>query len=84
MSGPVKYPLLKALHPDSSLILSKLAAMESADTDILKRSLLPGQKECLKTRADGTILDGHHRIYILRKRGVDVDVLPREIVERKD
>ena len=25
------------------------------------------------------MLDGHHRIYLLRKRGVDVDALPREI-----
>lgn len=45
------------------------------------RSLIPGQKDCLKTRPDGTILDGHHRIHILRQRGVDVDVdaLPREV-----
>jgi hypothetical protein len=84
MPGPPKYPPLKTLHPDSSLIISKLANMESADTDILKRSLLPGHKDWLKTRADGTILDGHHRIYVLRKRGVDVDALPREVIERND
>lgn len=33
---------------------------------------------------DGTILDGNHRIHVLRKRGVDVDGLPREIVARTD
>jgi len=33
---------------------------------------------------DGTIIDGRHRIHILRQRGVDVDELPREIVTKKD
>jgi hypothetical protein len=26
------------------------------------------------------MIDGHHRIKILRDRGVDVDALPREII----
>ena len=30
------------------------------------------------------VLDGHHRVHVLRGRGEDVDGLPREIVERKD
>jgi hypothetical protein len=47
-------------------------------------SLLPDQEEgCLKTRPDGTILDGHHRICILRRRGVNVDGLPRDIIEKE-
>jgi hypothetical protein len=66
--------------PDASLSPAKLGEMERRTTDVLKNSLLPGQKDSLKTRPDGTILDGHHRIYILRKRGVAVDLLPREIV----
>ena len=33
------------------------------------------------TRPDGTIVDGHHRIKILRDRGIDVNARPREIVE---
>jgi hypothetical protein len=32
----------------------------------------------LKTRSDGTILDGHHRIAILPERGEDIHQLPRE------
>jgi hypothetical protein len=75
---------LKSLHPDTSLSLAKLAEMVQRSTDFLKQSLVPGQRDCLKTRPDGTILDGHHRIYILRKRGVDVDALPREIVVKGD
>jgi hypothetical protein len=56
--------------------------MEKGSTEALLASLAPGARESLKTRPDGTILDGHHRIYVLRGRGVDVDRLPREIVEK--
>ena len=73
------YLPLKPLHPDSSLSPAKLAQMERLSTEALKHSLLPGQKDCLKARPDGAMLDGHHRIYLLRKLGVDVDALPREI-----
>jgi hypothetical protein len=84
MSNPPSDPPLRALHPDASLSPAKLAEMERRTTDVLQNSLLPGQKDSLKTRPDGTILDGHHRIYILRRRGVDVDSFPREIIVRED
>ena len=29
-------------------------------------------------KPDGTMMEGHHRIYVLRERGVDVDALLRE------
>jgi len=73
-------PPLRPLHPDSSLNAGKLAKMERLSTEALLGSLIPGSRDCLKTRPDGTILDGHHRIHILRQRGVDVDCLPRDIV----
>jgi len=41
-------------------------------------SLRPGQAGALKARADGTVLEGHHRLLVLRERGVDIDALPRE------
>jgi hypothetical protein len=50
----------------------------------LIRSLEPGQIGALKTRPDGTVIDGHHRIAILRDRGVDVDRLPREILVKSE
>jgi hypothetical protein len=84
MLNPRSDPPLRPLHQDASLSLAKLAEMERRTTDVLQDSLLPGQKDSLKTRPDGTILDGHHRIYILRKRGIDVDLLPREIVVKGD
>jgi hypothetical protein len=84
MSGAPPNPPLKPLHPDTSLSPPKLAEMERWTTDILLTSLLPGHNGCLKARPDGTILDGHHRIYVLKKREVNVDALPREIIVRGD
>ena len=80
MVDPAQYPPLKPLHPDSSLNTLKIARLERLSTEALLASLLPGQEGCLKTRREGTILDGHHRIHILRRRGVDVDGLPRDVV----
>lgn len=74
---------LKPLHPDTSLSPAKLNLIGRVPTEILLHSLLPGQKDSLKARPDGTMLDGHHRIKILRARGVDVDALPREIIVRQ-
>jgi hypothetical protein len=82
MVDPPQDPPLQPLHPDSSLNAVKLSRLERISTEALLASLLPGQEGCLKTRREGTILDGHHRIHILRRRGVDVDRLPRELVAK--
>ena len=74
---------LRSLHPDTSLVQSKLADFHKVPSDALKNSLALGQSHCLKTRPDGTILDGHHRICVLRSRGENVDELPREIVAKE-
>jgi len=60
MSSSSSKPPLTPLHPDTSLSLPKLSEMERGTTEALLNSLLPGKKDCLKTRPDGTILDGHH------------------------
>jgi hypothetical protein len=73
-------PPLKPLH--SSLIALKLQVFEKLTTEELMKSLLPGQEHCLKARDDGTILDGHHRVHVLRSRGENVDELPREVLDR--
>jgi len=73
-------PLLKPLHTE--LVGSKLIQLERIATEELLRTLKPGSAHCLKTRPDGTILDGHHRIHILRERGIAVDELEREIIAR--
>lgn len=77
-----KNPPLKSLHAEASLHASKLARIRKASTEDLVASLAPPHKDCLKTRRDGTILDGHHRVFVLRERGVDVDRLPRDVIEK--
>jgi hypothetical protein len=73
-------PALKPLHPDEALSSVKLVHFEGMTSQALKESLAPGQEHCLKARPDGTMLDGHHRIYVLRRRGEDVNSLPREVL----
>ena len=75
-------PALKPLHSDSSLIGSKLDKYSKLSDQELIASLKPGQPGSLKVRPDGTIVDGHHRIKILRDRGINVDALPREIIPK--
>jgi len=78
------HPPLRPLHSDTALSSPKLAELERLSTDAIRISLVPGRRDCLKARPDGTIIDGHHRIHVLRVRGVDVDALPREIVVKAD
>jgi hypothetical protein len=64
------------------LIGSKLDKYAKLSDQELFDSLKPGQQGSLKVRPDGTIVDGHHRLKILRDRGVDVNSLPREIIPK--
>lgn len=75
-------PPLKSLHAESSLIQLKLEQFRRLSTEELIESLKPGKTGALKTQRDGTMMDGHHRVEILRERGEIVDALPREIWER--
>jgi hypothetical protein len=63
---------------------SNLLKMGRLSTEVLLATLVPGEKGCLKTRPDGTILDGHHRIWVLRNRGIDVEILPREVIDKEE
>ncbi|MDQ3131825.1 MAG: hypothetical protein M3Q99_13840 [Acidobacteriota bacterium] len=75
-------PPLKFLHTESLLIELKLVYFRRISTEDLLESLNPEQEGALKTKPDGTMMDGHHRIKVLIERGIDVDKLPREIWER--
>ena len=70
------WPELKAIH--KHLKESVLEHWRKKSTDEIIASLKPGE-ESLKVKADGTIMNGHHRVAILRGRGVDVEQLPREV-----
>lgn len=74
-------PKLKPLH--GSLVSVKLAQLRKVPTALILASLEPGSPSSLKTRSDGTVLDGHHRLAVLQERGEDVERLPREIMERE-
>ena len=75
-------PPLKFLHAENVLIELKLEYFRRISTEDLIESLKPEKEGALKTKPDGTIMDGHHRIKILLERGINVDELPREIWER--
>ena len=79
MPEPPKSPPLKSLHLDNYLKADKLAKIEKLSTEEICTTVRTGD-HCLKTRPDGTILEGHHRIYVLHRRGVDVDNLPRNVI----
>lgn len=75
-------PPLKPLHADESLIDSKLEQYGKLSDRELIDSLTPGRPGSLKVRPDGTVVDGHHRIKVLRNRGIEVDSLPREVIPK--
>lgn len=61
----------------------KLETFRRLSSEVIRHSLMPYRPGALKTRPDGTVLDGHHRLTILLERGEIVDALPREIMERE-
>jgi hypothetical protein len=69
---------LKPLHSDASLSQPKLLSLRRLATQVLIESLRPGASGSLKVKPDGTMMDGHHRVFVLRERGIDVEALPRE------
>jgi len=79
----MKNPPLQPLHLASALSQAKLNHYAKLATEELIRSLAPGQPGALKTRPDGTVIDGH-RIAVLRERGVEVDQLPREVLAKSN
>ncbi len=80
---PQGAPPLKFLHSHGGLNNVKLNVFRRLSTVELIFSLAPGQRGSLRVRTDGTVLDGHHRLSVLSERGVDIDQLPREIIEKE-
>lgn len=76
-------PLLRFLHAETVLNRVKLEFFRGRSTQELVSSLAPGEPGALKARPDGTVLDGHHRLNVLMERGVDIQSLPREIMQKE-
>jgi len=79
----VAEPPLRLLHSEAILSKVKLDLLRRLSTAEIVESLRPGTPGALKTRPDGTVLDGHHRIVVLRERDVSVDALPREVLPQE-
>lgn len=77
-------PKLRWLHAQAALNRGKLTQLRRLSSDVITSSLAPGQPGALKVRPDGTVLDGHHRLTILEERRDDINLLPREIMEREE
>jgi hypothetical protein len=75
-------PNLRLIH-DEATIRSNPSFDYWNDRSIeeIVRSLRPETAMPLIVRADGTILDGNTRVWILRLRGYDVESLPRSVYE---
>lgn len=76
MDEPSQPPPLRLIHPRSSLREYKLVYFRTRPTDEIIRTLEEG-KEPLYVKADGTVMNGHHRLVVLLERRVDIDRLPR-------
>jgi hypothetical protein len=59
-------------------VQASLAYHRKRSTQEIIDSLKPGAQEALQVKADGTVMQGNHRIKVLEERGVDVNALPRE------
>jgi RHS repeat-associated protein len=68
---------LQLLHPEGSMLQSSLDYWGKQSTQAIVDSLAPGSASPLVVKADGTIMNGNTRIWILMQRGYDVDSLAR-------
>jgi hypothetical protein len=77
-------PPLRLLHDVKSLNKLKLEAYRKLPTETLVQSLAVNREGALKVRPDGTVLDGNHRIYVLKERKYDVDSFPRMLIHKHE
>jgi hypothetical protein len=68
---------LRLLHSPTTLRPSSLAYLRRRSTEQIVASLHPGSADPLIVRADGTIMSGNTRVYVLMERDYDVNSLPR-------
>src|SRR5689334_141467 len=68
-------PPLRPLHSPTVLSQAKLQRFRALGTADLIESLRPGRPGALVTRPDGTVLEGNHRLAVLRERGIEIDRL---------
>jgi RHS repeat-associated protein len=75
-------PPLRVLHSEETLREGgSLEQIRKQSSEEIIESLKPNAKNPLTVKADGTVVDGNTRVFVLRERGVDVDQLPRVLHE---
>jgi len=76
---------LKRIHSDETLNSGsnkfELESQRTRSTEDLIDSLKPGAPEPLKVKPDGRIFDGNTRTKVLEERGIDINDLPRTIID---
>ena len=84
-AGKFGKPPLKRIHSDKTLNTGSnkrnLESQRTRSTRDIIDSLKPGAKEPLTVKPDGRIVDGNTRIKVLEERGVDINNLPRTILD---
>jgi hypothetical protein len=75
---------LRRIHSDATLQSGSnqiaLDYWRKQNTNDIVASLLPGQIEALRVKADGRVMNGNTRVKVLEERGYDLSSLPREDV----
>lgn len=78
-------PPLKRIHPDTTyasdpVARASLGYWRTRPTEEILNSLRAGP-EALKVKLDGRMMNGNTRTKVLEERGIEIDSLPREIIE---
>jgi hypothetical protein len=83
-TGGPSQPPPRRIHPDATYrsgpAKQALEYWRQQPTDDIVQSLAPGQREALRVKPDGRVMNGNTRIRVLEERGYDVNSLPREVV----
>lgn len=81
----VEQPKLRRIHSDETLSSGSskfdLESQRTRSTEDIINSLRPDAQEPLKVKTDGRVFDGNTRIKVLEERGVEIDSLPRTIID---
>jgi hypothetical protein len=83
-SGGTKPPLRRiheSVYEQDPEARRSLEHHRTRSTDEIVKSLQLDQKEPLRVKPDGRVVQGNTRIKVLQERGYPVDDLPREIIQ---
>lgn len=84
MSNEQLRPASKCTPPQDSLSRPRFAKLEPLSSESAVPALVPGQRGCLRTSSDGTIIEEIIGYAGFEKSGSEVDGRPCKIVLKKD